>query len=389
MSSILIGALLLISVYLIPTDKINENIFNTPDSFSVKAELFSWAGLPLKSPFTVSFGTTDKYMMQISASNYNASAIFKAMLNPIDSQNNFYPRYWHGYTIFLKPLLYFFDVNQIKFINAFLQIILLAFVSFKIYKIFGLKLLIAFLITIIFIDPVSSAICLAYSPMYYIMLFAVMYVLKKNFYLIENQNYIYFFLIAGIVTAFFDFLTYPLITLGIPLIFYVLLNNNFASSKKIYDILKFSIYWSFGYASMWSGKWVISYLLTGYNTFANAFNAMTERTQGFNEYFGQNINIKLALSRITQNFNILIFVVIFLCIMAGIIFYIARILIRNKYYFYEILPLILISLYPFGWYLILQNHSVLHYYFTNKILSVSLFAMMCAIIQLNKLKGKA
>lgn len=74
------------------------------------------------------------------------------------------------------------------------------------------------------------------------------------------------FLIIGMLTSFFDFLTYPLFTLGMPLILISVLGT-FSSVQKLCDIVKNSIFWGIGYGGMWCGKWMVGSILTGDNLF--------------------------------------------------------------------------------------------------------------------------
>lgn len=41
--------------------------------------------------------------------------------NGFELRDGLYPRYWHGYLVFLKPLLFFFSYPAIRYIIMFLQ----------------------------------------------------------------------------------------------------------------------------------------------------------------------------------------------------------------------------------------------------------------------------
>ena len=66
-----------------------------------------------------------------------------------------------------------------------------------------------------------------------------------------------FFLIVGILTSYFDFLTYPVVTLGIPLCCYFLLESD-RLWNNIKRLTGFSVSWAIGYAGMCAAKWVIA-----------------------------------------------------------------------------------------------------------------------------------
>ena len=77
----------------------------------------------------------------------------------------------------------------------------------------------------IFHSPEVIGLSMQYAPIFFIMLISVFILLKFKDKLLENNNLIYYFLIIGMATSFFDLLTYPLITLRTPLIFYLLLEG--------------------------------------------------------------------------------------------------------------------------------------------------------------------
>ena len=61
-----------------------------------------------------------------------------------------------------------------------------------------------------------------YSAVFIITLVSSLYILLKN----NINNIASTFLIIGMVTVFFDLLTIPVLTLGIPLLFYISLHQN-------------------------------------------------------------------------------------------------------------------------------------------------------------------
>lgn len=58
-------------------------------------------------------------------------------------------------------------------------------------------------------------------------------------------------------TSFFDFLTFPIVSLGIPLVIVIdeLADRKFVD--KIRSVIILSISWGMGYAEFWALKWVL------------------------------------------------------------------------------------------------------------------------------------
>ena len=386
------------SAYSIPNNNIRENISSSINLLLREGGYNSWLGFSGRKFYSTADGATDAIMLNNALYYENDSIIFNAIMNPrkifkinentnndnilieilaesVKNNNNasinFYPRYWHGYLIFLKPLLNFFTVAQLRIINFILQFSILILIIAKLFKCTKFKFILAFILSIIFIDPVNSAKCFQYSGVYYITLISILVMLSKNF------NYLYLFLLNGILTAFIDFLTYPLATLGIPLIIYLILNPE----SKLITIFKFSLSWLIGYSGMWSGKWLANYFFTGYNIFSDVSNAINDRIHGTSAYFGRSVTWNLVFDHV-KNLNYS-WIIALICIASVIIFLtiILRAVKLKITSLNNILPLIVVSLYPVIWFAVLQNHSIIHYFFTCKILAITFFAVLVILIK--------
>lgn len=83
---------------------------------------------------------------------------------------------------------------------------------------------------------------------------------------------------VGLLTAYVDFLTFPLMSLGLPLVY--LLNRSYASKlkDKILRVLQCGIAWGIGYAGMWASKWVVASLLLRRNLIREAVEQVVYRS---------------------------------------------------------------------------------------------------------------
>lgn len=80
-----------------------------------------------------------------------------------------YSRYWHGYQLFLKPLLLFCNYQEIRYINMYIQILMIAFVIAVIWK-KNMKLyVVPYLVMICSLMPVSVALSLQFSAIFYML----------------------------------------------------------------------------------------------------------------------------------------------------------------------------------------------------------------------------
>lgn len=153
-----------------------------------------------------------------------------------------YARYWHGYQIFLRPLLTVFSYHTILAINYTLLALLILFVLYATYKTLGIihasTLAASLILTNVFIVPLA----LQFSTCYYIFLLAMAFFMLKPDYAIRKDTCIYTFFIIGGVTSFMDFLTTPLLTLAMPLLTLMALNQGRDPYRKP-SIINTSMAW--------------------------------------------------------------------------------------------------------------------------------------------------
>lgn len=294
-----------------------------------------------------------------------------------------YGKYWHGYQIILRPLLCIFNYSDIRQINMIFQLALVFFCVHLLSKSQDKILLIPFLGMYIFLSPISLFSSLQFSVCFYIMMFALIALFALKKYLNDiTRNYL--FLLTGIATAYFDLLTYPLITLGVPLIVYLVSGGGLDCERqttadcksgrenKRFLYLVYTVSWCIGYVGMWASKWIIASVLTEENVIYSAFDAIKDRS-GFSQEYTYFKTLQYNIGYCNKR----IYLVILICL---VIFLIA---LRIKNYIIidkKLIPctcaLLFVSVYPFIWYLFTKNHSSIHYWFTYRELAISVFGIL-------------
>jgi hypothetical protein len=323
---------------------------------------------------------TDRMMFQKAIiENYIDNPLKAAM------DVNDYARYWHGYQIFLRPLLTVMSYRSIRYLNMFILFILLCYSFSLIREKIGIGIALAFIISAInvciFIVPIS----LTFMSVFVITLISICIILKST----ENSdNQIYFskyFFITGILVSLFDLLTTPLITLGIPLLILLLsdLHNieEIALKNQFLKIIKYSILWVTGYASFWASKWALGSIILQKNIFKDALN-----TAGFRINGNYNYPLGNRTVAITQNFNLLSIsgdnltpLLLSILVIIGILFIFYRKPVNKMK---NILPLLFVGAYPYVWLYVLASHSQIHARFTYRNQMISIFSVISSIIYL-------
>lgn len=281
-----------------------------------------------------------------------------------------YERYWHGYLVILKPLMVVFTYTDIIFLNILAQFLVMFGILWACAKRMQWRMMIAFVFLWLISFQLTIMLCLDYSVCFYIYSIATLALLHSDK---VRQKYIYFFLVIGMLTSYMDFLTWPLITLGIPLVVLIMLDG-----EKIKKVIGGGISWGLGYAGLWGMKWVIASVVLGENVFGNAMDEMTLRSSAYSNDSMQSTVTYMGV--IKQNLSVFekkTFMLLGLTM--GI--YLFGLIYKNRkaFDYKKTVPYLLIALLPFGWYAVTRNHSYMHYFMAWRILNISFFAVCCGI----------
>ncbi|MGN0361315.1 MAG: hypothetical protein ACI4ET_00580 [Bilifractor sp.] len=393
--SILLGTVLMIFVYCLPIHRIRGHVQETSFIYTGEDDHPSW--LPGYSSGILDY-YTDSIMMREAIYSGSQSAVTKAMKNPyyvsadtgsqlgqlmeslddtkVQSMSfNCYPRYWHGYLLFLKPLLEFFNVLEIRILSAIVQTFLFCLVSALLAKRLGTRIALAFGLSAAFLNPVSIILSFQYQSVYYTILLEFVIALLFKEKLEKGQGWMKLFFFSGVFTVFVDFLTYPFAALGMLLILYFVF---YADSMKnnILALIRLSVSWIIGYAGMWAGKWLMATCITGENIFKDALNQAEERSVG-GDVSGLGSGPFAGIRRAIEAVDGKMFVVVAFVLIVFALFAIGLKMYRIHLDRNRMLSLALVCLYPFVWYMVLWNHSVIHSWMTYRELVISVFGVLC------------
>ena len=390
----LAGFALLLLVHLLPTSDMKANVYSSVDS--IEAECFDELMIDDYSA-TLNGNFTDCLMLHYSIYDEDHSLLDQTLnmyrsesdpeeewwpgrslldyLNGVPvSKEVSYSRYWHGYLVVLKPLLLFTSFNSIRLLNAGLELMLLCLVLIMFSKKGYSKIALSFAASLPFMFFFSSFASLSLSICMYILLVEMLIIASFNGKLSERERYTTFFLIAGAATSFFDFLTYPLVTLAFPLIAVIGMNEK-KMSKSFVSFFKHSLFWVVGYVFMWASKWLLCAAVFGKGALTDALNTVSVRTSASEggRIAGFANVLKNNLSPYANRAFALLALFVLIIIAVGII---KTGLIKTFAKFSSNIPLLLIGLTPFVWWFAASNHSSEHWVFTCRIFSIFVFAIV-------------
>ena len=399
-----LGSILLIIVYSLPVAPMRENVargtqvYNLEGNFpelaagyrSTKLDNDTDATMLANAVYPVSDILQDAFSVPMIGYENRSDRLYSLLdyVNHVKGATyvTTYPRYWHGYLIFLKPLLLLFDFSDIRVLNMTIQFLLIVLCIFQMAKTKHSQYIPAFFLLLIVWNPITISLSFQNSTCFYITIFAILYLLftKKEIYAI-SLKLPYLFLLVGIVTVYFDFLTYPLVSLGIPLVIW--LNETEKSLKQnLKTIIICSIFWGIGYVGMWIEKWILASCILRKNIFTDGLSQFLVRSS--NEIEG---TVFSKWDCITLQISVLLKWPYFLLFIGVLIFILLKnrktllIILKSKKECYFVIsrfvPYLLLCLYPFIWYCVASNHCYINPKFTYRLLGFTIFAGFSGVIK--------
>lgn len=291
--------------------------------------------------------------------------------------NNGYPRYWNGYLLTLRPILTQFTYQQTRYISMFALLIVFCFCFSGIQQRLSSAAAFGFAVSIIACFLVFVGESLQYFSVFMILFITLSIILYVPYFQIPSNSALLLF-VAGMITNFFDMLTAPLLTLGVPLVGLLGIwnRNNISDTllRRIKQILSHSFSWGLGYALCWMSKWALSSLILGVNVFEDAMKTANFRVNGSDE---------IPLDRISMfrlNFDTYFFAkghkpaVLLLAVLLVLI--VLLVFSHKKDWKTAFVSYFLVAAFPYVWYLVFANHSQLHYFYTYRIQAITLFALI-------------
>ena len=404
--AVLAGTLLLAAVYMLPLEPIDRHVAASAPIFEAEGEYVS----VYERFHSILDNRTDALMLLEAAHDGGGSVWERAMLvrhgwveisnvatliehycdgAPFQAEVP-YGRYWHGYLVLLKPLLCVLDYGGIRVLNAVGQWGLLAGILLLLARKKRHDLIVPYLLTVLMLMPEVLSKNLEFTPCYYILSIGSIAVILARDRLRERpdalRRWVLLFAWIGVATPYFDFLTFPIATFGIPAVFWLSGQDEREPGVVFARLAALLGGWGVGYAGMWTGKWLIGSIIVRTSLFGEAAGSIAFRTA--HESVGSALvvigsNIAAFVS-CPAAFAVPVYlaVLIALYVNGG-----GRVRFREG--FRLALPYLLIALLPILWYLAAAEHSGGHWFFTCKALSVTAFSLLSMFAELSAKKGNA
>jgi hypothetical protein len=297
----------------------------------------------------------------------------------------YYWRYWHGYQVISRPVLYFGDIYALRTVTfllfcsscwlfvecigaragvAYARIALLSLLAIPLYS--ALFLVDNGLVWVLGFSGASAALAMAQGH-------------KRLF----ARVHLHFFFGMGMLASFVDMLSAPLLTLSIPLLALYWANAwpGGSGSRPVWvSIVMMATFWLAGYGLCWATKWLIVIAIFNGDV-ATVTTALSHRIYGGLD--GDEAIQPTALMSIVSNLKECQIGIWIVGAFLGVLFWrLPRSGRRHPISPPDLghgLAGSLLFLLPFVWMAVLQNHSTVHSFFVAQIFYPS-FALVLGLI---------
>ncbi len=295
-----------------------------------------------------------------------------------------YTRYWHGYQLLLRPALLFLSLGDIRYLNMIVFAVALLSTVLLMRSRLGLSGVWAFALALLLSGFYVVPLSLQFSSVGYLMLAGVAAVLlvadKKRFQHMDIE----LFFVVGMLTAFFDLLTAPLLTLGMPLVALVALRSRETPARTVREdallIAKLSLAWVVGYVASWAAKWLIASLVGGAGVLRDAAITFAHRAglddRGTNHVLAALRDNLLRLVPTVRGAGTGAAVPVVLLVVASIVWLLLYWRFRRpSSRIGAAAHVMLLAPLPYLWFVLAKQHSAQHFWFTYRIQAISVFAI--------------
>lgn len=314
--------------------------------------------------------------------------LYSAVANGTEP-NTDYTRYWHGSAMFIRPLMLVTDSEGIKRIGAAAVLAMVIAVCALLVRDKQYFAAAAFTAGLCCVQAWNIRLALEYIPIFLVTgaacLLFVIFEKKGDLPLTVLS------VITGAAAAFFDFLTAETLSILLPLLLVFIVRQQDGRGKTFREnivlSLKCGVSWGISYVMTFMAKWALATAVTGENKFTSAVSSAETRIYGINGY-EKMTHLQQAAAAPLANLSAMFGGeqrIDVICIVMGLV--VSASLLGGALYIFGAktgnrafaAALLLLGLVPYLRFIVLNNHSYLHSFFTYRAQAASATALLAAV----------
>mgnify|MGYP006872995002 FL=1 len=297
-------------------------------------------------------------------------AVVAGMGEPVQT----YARYWHGSTFLMRFLLLivgrYANIRLVLYyISSITLVIMLAMAS----RHSATKAAVAFIVAFLLLKGYVLQFSIQFFP---VLMLACCGGIAAIFFRSSPRRMQMAIFVVGSLTAYFDLLTTPLLTIGVPLLIYIACNEKKLQDMSIWELaltlLTPLVIWGIGYGCTWMAKWALATCFTSENVFASTLTVGQYRINGAVPQMGDYTIGDTFTSNIRKMPLILVAAAIAVLALLATLFH-KRMSVKLMMIYMAV------GLLPYLWFAVLANHSWVHCWFTYRAQMVTVMAVVMVL----------
>lgn len=286
-------------------------------------------------------------------------------------RNFIYGRYWMGSSFAYRWLFFMGDLTLVRWLLFAIGSLVLFSFAAKLKETIGFMPMLMIAVGLVFVNYYLFFTSLQFFPVYMIVFLGTLALIRQEK---KHKDLYVLFLVLGSVTTYFDLLTTPILTLGVPLLVWISMQNSIKDLfQKVKSIFAFSTVWVFGFFATWAFKWGLIYAFTDYSILEEIRMKVMERA-GIEQEFKVS-----AFTAIQNNLDMLIYApflvtALLLILFAGLFF--------KKTGWKKAVLFLIPALLPFVWSFLTKGHIEGHFWFTYRNFWLSVSGILLALTSL-------
>ena len=207
----------------------------------------------------------------------------------------YYGRYWHGSTFVTRLLLTVMTFIDIRLLLYVLSSLLLLWCCAALWKHVGRSVALVVPFSLLMVNVFVLQFSMQFAPVLLIALVAMLWMVYHREMTAQQCGLLFF--IVGSLTTFFDLITVPSLTLGLPLVVWVAIQRQQDWRKGLWMVVSLALWWLAGYVLTWLAKWGLASLLTDKNIFVDAYGEASRWNRNSGSYIFEAMGTCLARLR--------------------------------------------------------------------------------------------
>lgn len=320
----------------------------------------------------------------LGASFREGDPIASLQLRTTDSvqANTFYHRYWHGHIAITRPLLLFMTYSEIRTINRLLILLCCGIVAGLVWRRLGWGSALSYALAMLAVGVPVLAGSIQFVSVFYVAAAGTAAAALLTRGGDPRMWDLELFGLIGILAAFFDLLTAPALTWGVPAVVLIAAQAGRRNPHPLVLILRSGAAWVVGYIGFWATKWAINILIAKPGSLEVVGEQIEERvgtSMGLvDRASALELNLRYLFEQMTGGTWTNPTHVLMVTGATVVAVAVTLIMIRSasgRSLDSATVWVLAVGAAPFAWYLMAADHSTVHAWFTFRSLAVTLFAV--------------